>query len=412
MMIAKRHNLFGFLILLFILAASLSGSLSAQTSNAGQLPGNHARWIGTFEGPDVDPQGSGVVYDFTFNTDGTVMVEKSMTVRKLRQTFNWVQQGKDIAISGDPSGTIGELSNALLNFKTDRSFAVSKVGGAHFELRKSKILISWLHIFFLLGLLMAGNELSRHSKYASYVLYLIIPVAFIPLWMNSPFTEWFRWIKLYSAIIGAAFFTLYRFNGLDKYKWAKYLIAAILAINISEAVLQDWSHPDLPNKLNAIAGLLNLVTISRWMTIKRDELQPHDMLWPGMTIMWILAYDFWNLCFVYLNFPNTVAFTLVVIAAPTIAAIFIKKGTWLQARGFTLAIYMMYLFTFKNFADNNLGLSLTIPLPRSEGLALSFAIFSLAFNVVYFVLHYRWKFTGKAPANLQVGQSESVIGNV
>jgi zona occludens toxin (predicted ATPase) len=70
---------------------------------------------------------------------------------------------------------------------------------------------------------------------------------------------------------------------------------------------------------------------------------------------------------------------------------------------------MMYLFSFKAFADNSLGLTFVIPMPRSENLVLIMALVSLAFNVVYFVLHYRWRFTGKAPANLEVGQSESVL---
>jgi zona occludens toxin (predicted ATPase) len=54
-------------------------------------------------------------------------------------------------------------------------------------------------------------------------------------------------------------------------------------------------------------------------------------------------------------------------------------------------------------------LTFVIPMPRSETLVLVMALVSLAFNVVYFVLHYRWKYTGKAPANLEVGQSESVL---
>jgi hypothetical protein len=394
--------------ILFIFTGIFGGSF-AQDGTSVSLPSDHGRWIGTLEGSEVDSRGSGLVYEFVFNADGTVAVEKSMTVRKLEQSFNWTYEGKNIALTGDSGGPISELAGATLNFITEKNFEIKTQGGTDVEIRKSKPWLSWLHLLFFFVLLMAGNELSRYSKVASYVLYFIIPIVFIPLWLNAPFDGWFRWIKLYSAVAGSVIFTIFRFHGVDKNKWWKFAVMAILAINIAEAVMQDWSQPDLANKLNAFAGVLNIVTISRWMTIKRDESKPHDMLWPGMTTFWILAYDLWNFVFSYLNFPNTVAISFVVLLAPTIAAMFIKKGTWLQARAFTLAIYFIYLFTFKGWADNNLDVSLTVVLPRSEGLAMGLAIASLVVNVIYFALHYYWRATGKAPKNLEVGQSESVI---
>jgi hypothetical protein len=214
---------------------------------------------------------------------------------------------------------------------------------------------------------------------------------------------------LYSAIAGAFLFMLYRFHGFDKYKWLKYAIAGILAINISEAVIQDLSTGQIPNLINGISGILNILTISHFMGIKRDENKPNDMLWPGMTVFWIIAYDVWNIVFVYLNFPNTVFNTIAVILAPTIAAIFIKKGTWLQARANTLSIYMMYLFTTTAFIHNDLSMQLTLPLPRNEGIVLGLALLSITINIAYAFFYFRFKITGKSPANIQIGQSESVI---
>ena len=86
--------------------------------------------------------------------------------------------------------------------------------------------------------------------------------------------------KLYSAVVGAAFF-LFRFNGLDRYRWAKVTVTVILAINILEACTQDFSTGQLPNMLNSLAGILNIMTISRWTGLHRDDDAPHDMLWPG-----------------------------------------------------------------------------------------------------------------------------------
>jgi hypothetical protein len=392
---------------LFCMFFIVIGVLKVQAQG---LPGDHGRWIGTLEGSMVDSQGSGLVYDFQFNEDGTVDVEKSMTVRKLKQTFNWSMEGANVVLSGDPSGPIGELSDRTINYIDETKFEFKHVDGeTDVEIRKSKPFWSWMHLVFLFVVLMVGNEVSRYYKIAPYVLYFVLPIVLIPLWLNAGFDGWFRWIKLYSAVAGGVFFTIFRFNGIDGKTWAKFVVMLILGINIAEAVMQDFSQPDMPNLLNAIAGVLCILTMSRWMGIKKDEQKPHDMLWPGMTTLWILAYDIWNITFVYINFPNTVALSFIVLLAPTVAAIWIKKGTYLQARAYTLAIYMMYLFSFKAFADNNLGLTFVIPMPRSETLVLTMALVSLAFNVVYFVLHYRWRFTGKAPANLEVGQSESVL---
>ena len=395
---------------LLLISILFSGALFAQNSGGSTLPGNHGRWIGTLEGSMVDEQGSGLVYEFQFNENGNVDVVKHMTVRKLEQSFTWAMQGQDIVISGDAGGAIGELAGRTIAYIDDTRYEFKHVDGeTDVEIRKSKPLWSWLHLIFLLIILMVGNELSRYVKPVAYLLYFILPFALIPLWLNAGFDGWFRWIKLYSAVAGGLFFTIYRFHGIDTKTWAKFVVMLILGINIAEAVLQDFSQPNTANIINAVAGVLCILTMSRWMGIKKDEQKPHDMLWPGMTTLWILAYDIWNITFVYINFPNTVAFSFIVLLAPTIAAIWIKKGTYLQARAYTLAIYMMYLFSFKNFADNSLGLTFVVPIPRSESLVMWAAIFSLLFNLVYFILHYRWRLTKKAPANLEVGQSESVL---
>jgi hypothetical protein len=93
------------------------------------LPGDHGRWIGTLEGSMVDSQGSGLVYDFQFKEDGTVDVEKSLTVSKLKQTFNWTMDGENIVLSGDASGPIGELSDRIINYIDDTRYEFKHVDG-------------------------------------------------------------------------------------------------------------------------------------------------------------------------------------------------------------------------------------------------------------------------------------------
>lgn len=389
-------------IAIFFLALLVSSMVHAQG-----LPQDHSRWIGDIEGLMVDKQASALVYELKFSGDGKVEVKKHTKNDKLTQRFDWQKNGSDISISGDANGPVGELSGKILVNAGERYILKHTDGVTDIVLKKSKWVISWLNIAFLFVLLFVGNEVARHYKIAPYLIFFLLPVILTPIWLESDL-GWFRIVKVYSALAGAVFFTLFRFNfGLKNMNWAKVVVALILAINIFEACAQDWSQPFLVNKLNAFAGILNLITIYLWSTIKTDENKPHDMLWPGMTIGWIIAYDIWNVTFVYLNFPNTVAYTLfAVLFAPTLAAIFIKKGTWLQARAYTLAIYMMYICSTAAF---DLDVTLIEPLPRNMTIIWILVGSSVVINVAYAILHFRYRFTGKAPGTIQVGQSQSVI---
>lgn len=369
------------------------------------VPDGHKHWIGTWE----EISGRGTIYDFRFEPDGRVTVEKSIGTEFLREDMSWRSAGRDIELSSAHAGNIPELQGAVLRRQEANHYVLAIGEGKTINVRRSIMALSWAHAAFLLVFLLAANEICRRFKAAPYIAFFILPVVLIPLFMESGFDTMFRWVKLYSAVVGGIFFTLIRFNGLDKYRWARFAVAAILAINILEACTQDYSNHHLANTLNALAGVLNIVTISRWAGIRRGPQAPHDMLWPGMTIGWIIAYDIWNFTFVYLNFPNTALFTLMLVIAPTLAAIFIAKGTWMQARAYTLSIYMMYIFSLKAFAEHTLNLQFVVPLPRNEAIIIGLAVLSLAANLGYAILHFRWRLTGKAPKKLQVGQSESVI---
>jgi len=395
----KRSGYLMFAMFLFLMTTSTPRA-------SAQLPGDHKRWIGTWE----EESGKGEVYDFYFSENAQVLVEKSTGSEKVSQTYHWQENAGNILLSETTKGPIPELASAELKKAGDQLYHLTLGENQVIKIRRSLTAVSWMHALFLFAFVFVGNELARRYKPVPYIWFFVLPFALIPLFLHSGFDSVFRWTKLYSAVVGCVFFTLFRFQGLHKYKWAKVAVAVILAVNILEACLQDYSAGHMANYLNAAAGILNILTISRWLGLKRDPNAPNDMLWPGMTVAWIIAYDIWNITFVYLNFPNTVLFTICILIAPTLAALFVKKGTWMQARAYALGIYMIYIFSFKSIADNYFNLQFTLPLPRNEAIVMGLALLSIGWNVVYAILHFRWRFTGKAPASLQVGQSESVIG--
>jgi hypothetical protein len=156
-----------------------------------------------------------------------------------------------------------------------------------------------------------------------------------------------------------------------------------IALNISEAVMQDFSMGNLPNILNGVAGILSIATLFYgWKGIHAESTKERDMLWPKMTIFWIIAYDIWNWVFVYLNFPGSASGQFMVIMACTIPALFIKKGTWLQARAFTLAAWFMYYFTAPRFTE-----SMQLMIPRNATLMLIVALTSIIANAVYAIIY-------------------------
>lgn len=378
--------------------------------NAIAQESQNSRWMGEIEGKkEIVPGGGAFLYDLNFVNDSTLTIKKSTGIELIQETFHFKKSDTKLQLQASEKNKIPEFNNAELVKANNRRYDVTLFDNETVSFRPSETSYAILQFIILFALMFFGNELCRKYKYFNHLLFVILPIVLIPHWMNAGFESWFRWVKLYSAVAGSFLFMLYRFHGFDKYKWMKYAIAGILAINIIEAVIQDLSTGQTPNLINGIAGILNIITISHFMGIKRDQSKPHDMLWPGMTVFWILAYDVWNIVFVYLNFPNTVYNSIAVLVAPTLAAIFIKKGTWLQARANTLSIYMIYLFTTAAFVNNNLSMQLTLPLPRNEGIVIGAALFSIAINIAYAYFYFRFKMTGKSPANIQVGQSESVI---
>ena len=106
-----------------------------------------------------------------------------------------------------------------------------------------------------------------------------------------------------------------------------------------------------------------------------------DMLWP-----WIIAYDLWNIAYVYNCVPDHAFYAgLALLLSCTIPAFFIKKGAWLQHRAHTLAFWMMFVMTYLAFVDAS---SYAVKSSHSTTALWVVSGLSLAVNVVVTGYHH------------------------
>lgn len=358
-------------VLVFAIVGLFATNVEAQNFEAG-------KWQTIVDGQ----AGEGAFfYRFDFSDNGEVEVTKQCGGRdNIVELKNWQQKGDYIWITSKATQEIDEFDGKTL--KIGENNLLEYVSGPYKSVVKQYFhgyaILHWLMILVVLILL---NELFRRYKWATVVFYILLPLVLTPLvWSQHGVTYWFKWVKIYSVVFAVIWFTAIRYTSIGKYNWVKLIAALFLGVNILEAVSQDFSMGYLPNVLNGIAGVLNTITLFYgWKQIGPDKSKEKDMIWPGMTIFWIIAYDIWNIVYVYLNFPGSTSAQLMVILACTIPALFIKKGTWLQARGFTLAAWFMYYFTFPRFTEQ-----MELLVPRNYNLMLAVAIISIAANIIYF----------------------------
>lgn len=215
------------------------------------------------------------------------------------------------------------------------------------------------------GLLLI-NEITRRSKLLSIAVYILFPLIMtLFVWPKlaggNQGGTWFAWVKTYSALAGVLIFLLIRFNEkLARKKWMLFLPAAILALNIAEAIMAEIEAAGMSgevvaglvmkggvwNYLNAAAGLLLILTMTGTFGIRVAKTKSRDMIWPDMGWPWILAYYLWNLSYCYNCISNRSFYAgFLLLTACTLAEFAIRRGAWLQHRAQTLAIFAMFSLT-------------------------------------------------------------------
>ncbi len=275
----------------------------------------------------------------------------------------------------------------------------------------------WIIVF---AALFGFNEAARRWKFVGFLSFVILPLALSILWFtvlsDTTYTDWFHLAKVYSSTAGCiGFWCIRHVNFKNKHtgkewrlsdkKWALCFPPLILAINILEAVFRDiqvgiqyrgggtladeamyvlggpW------NFMNAIAGILNIITITGWFGIcirkKTSKDGSRDMLWPDMLWFWIIAYDLWNFDYTYNCLPGHSWYCgFALLLAPTLCSFTVGKGAWLQHRAQTLAIWCMFAQTFPAFIDKG---EFAVASSYSEVPLYVFSIASLASNIAVFV---------------------------
>lgn len=338
-------------------------------------------WQGIVDGKHGE---GGLFYRLKFKSNGNVLVIKQFGDGEIKEEKIWENKNNNIIIKSKAIDVIKELDNGNLKILDEKSIEYNN-GFYNTIFKEHKGTLSIIHwISALIGLITL-NELFRRKKLAAIGFFFVLPIIMIPLWSSNGVTYWFKWIKVYSAVAGSVWFIFVRFTKIGVKKWSKMIVALILSANIIEAVVQDFSMGNLPNILNGIAGVLSIVTLFYgWKEIGPDNSKEKDMIWEKMPLLWIIAYDVWNWTFVYLNFPGSASLQFIVILSSTIPAIFIKKGTWLQARAFTLAAWFMYYFTFPRFTE-----SVELLVPRNSIFMIGISLLSIILNLAYAIVYIK-----------------------
>lgn len=273
----------------------------------------------------------------------------------------------------------------------------------------------WILIFIALFVF---NEVARKNKYVGLFCFVVLPAILSVLWFTvfseTTYTDWFHLAKVYSATAGCIGFWCIRhlkfknrFTGkewrLADKKWALCFPPLILAINIMEAVARDfqvgfqYAGGGIAdgmyvlggpwNFMNAIGGILNIITITGWLGItirkKTKNDNSRDMLWPDMLWFWIVAYDLWNFAYTYNCLPGHSWYCgFALLLAPTLCAFTSGKGAWLQHRAQTLAIWCMFAQTFPAFIDKG---AFAVASSYNQLPLIAFSLASLAANVLVFI---------------------------
>ncbi len=234
----------------------------------------------------------------------------------------------------------------------------------------------YVMLVIVIAALAGASWLAIRYRWAAVVMFIIAPVLLTIFWwpystVGTNSAGWFPIVKQYSALIGSlSLVALQCFGSLRRKYWYLCLPPLILAINILEAVIRDfqcysihgvdptqgmvtWGGPW--NIMNGIAGILNLLMISGWAGIKVAQSPDKRIIWGDLTLGWIIAYDLWNVAYVYNCLADRAWYSGVALLLSCTIPIFFSfgKGAWIQYRAYTLTLWSGVVLTFPHFMQDS-----------------------------------------------------------
>ncbi|MDP9801532.1 membrane protein implicated in regulation of membrane protease activity [Arcanobacterium wilhelmae] len=249
--------------------------------------------------------------------------------------------------------------------------------------------------------------LAIRSKWMAIASFIVIPVLLTMFWWpwstaGTSSAGWFPIVKQYSALLGSlSLVALQYFPKLRTKAWYLCIPPLILSVNILEAVIRDfqcyfihgvdpennmltWGGPW--NIMNGIAGILNLLMISGWVGIYVAKGKNKQIIWGDLTIPWIIAYDLWNVAYVYNCLADRAWYSgVALLAACTIPALMRGgRGAWIQYRAYTLTFWSGVVLTFPHFMHDSAFAHRSAHNPQAMFIV---SLLALLVNVAVFAWH-------------------------
>ncbi len=184
-------------------------------------------------------------------------------------------------------------------------------------------------------LLYAVIDLTGRSKTMSLLLFVIFPVALLPLILATEWNGWFNVAKTLTMFFVGVYLTMMRYY--FRSKPFTVFFSLLFLLNIVEATLQDL---DAGHLINFISGLLIIAMLPTPNLLRVTD--KGDMTYPT-SWSFIAAYSLWNFCFLF-SYTSVRGFAgdytliaAVLLLVPIGFAIRFGAKAYTQARAYSLA---------------------------------------------------------------------------
>jgi len=257
------------------------------------------------------------------------------------------------------------------------------------------------NILVLSIILWCYQLLIRADKWIVLLIVVGATTFLSPAWFRS-FERFgiFPAVKIYTILFFVCWTTVLRFTSMGTQRWARSATLWLLVVNIIEALLLDISGGNAAHYLVFISGSLLLLTLPDPVNAVQitNENGARDLVYRGMTRVWILEYSVWNWSFVYMNYPEVAGQAFGVLLAPRLVGMR-DPQRWLLARGFTLGVYLIVLATIPESMIRWMGTS-NWETPTGEGAVGAVCSFFIGTCTLRLLLRHRARITVQIDATV------------